>query len=166
MKGKKILVGVLQKIRGEEGSIISVLRTVPIFQGLAFSDLKKIELIVHERTFMPDEVIFHEKQPGVGMYIIKTGLIRLTKTVNEKKVKIAELKENEFFGEMSLLEDYPRSAEATAVERTEVLGIFRPDLFDLIESNPRLGSKILLGLSQRLASRLRETTEMRLKGME
>jgi hypothetical protein len=47
-----------------------------------------------------------------------------------------------------------------------VLGIFRPDLFDLIESNPRLGSKILLGLSQRLASRLRETTEMRLKGME
>jgi CRP/FNR family cyclic AMP-dependent transcriptional regulator len=166
MNGKKILVGLLQKIRGEEGSIISVLRTVPIFEGLGFSDLKKIELIVHERTFMPEEVIFHEKQPGVGMYIIKTGLVRLTKTINEKKVKIAELQENEFFGEMSLLEDYPRSAEATAVERTEALGIFRPDLFDLIESNPRLGSKILLGLSQRLASRLRETTEMRLKGME
>jgi len=115
---------------------------------------------------MPDEVIFHEKQPGAGMYIIKTGFVRLTKTINEKKVRIAELKENECFGEMSLLEDYPRSAEAIAVERTEVLGIFRPDLFDLIESNPRLGSKILLGLSQRLASRLRETTEMRLKGME
>jgi len=166
MKGKKILDGVLKKVRGKEGAIIPVLRTVPIFQGLAFSDLKKIEIIVHERTFMPDEVIFHEKQPGVGMYIIKTGRVRLAKTINEKKVKIAELKENEFFGEMSLLEDYPRSAEATAVERTEVLGIFRPDLFDLVESNPRLGSKILLGLSQRLASRLRETTEMRLKGME
>jgi CRP-like cAMP-binding protein len=166
MKGEKILDRVLKKIRGKEGTIISVLRTVPIFQGLAFSDLKKIEIIVHERTFMPDEVIFHEKQPGAGMYIIKTGRVRLAKTINEKKVKIAELKENEFFGEMSLLEDYPRSAEATAVEKTEVLGIFRPDLFDLIESNPRLGSKILLGLSQRLASRLRETTEMRLKGME
>ena len=166
MNGKKILNGVLQKIRGKEGTIISVLRTVPIFEGLSFSGLKKIEVIVHERTFMPDEVIFYEKQPGVGMYIIKTGLVRLTKTINEKKVRIAELKENECFGEMSLLEDYPRSAEAIAVERTEVLGIFRPDLFDLIENNPRLGSKILLGLSQRLASRLRETTEMRLKGME
>jgi CRP/FNR family cyclic AMP-dependent transcriptional regulator len=166
MEGKKIWDGVLRKVRGKEGTIISVLRTVPIFQGLAFSELKKIEIIVHERTFMPDEVIFHEKQPGVGMYIIKMGRVRLAKTINEKKVKIAELKENEFFGEMSLLEDYPRSAEATAVERTEVLGIFRPDLFDLIASNPRLGSKILLGLSQRLASRLRETTEMRLKGME
>jgi CRP-like cAMP-binding protein len=52
-----------------------------------------------------------------------------------------------------------------AVEKTEALGIFRPDLFDLIESNPKLGIKILLKLSQRLAGRLRETTEMKLKEM-
>ena len=166
MNGRKILGGVLRKIRGGEGSIISVLRTVPIFEGLGFSDLKKIELIAHERTFMPDEIVFYEGQPGAGMYIIKEGIVRLMKTLNEKKVTIGELKEGEIFGEMSLLEDYPRSAEATAVVRTEALGIFRPDLFDLIESNPRLGSKILLRLSQRLANRLRETTEMKLKGME
>lgn len=49
--------------------------------------------------------------------------------------------------------------------RTEVLGIFRPDLFDLIESNPKLGIKILLELSQRLGGRLREATEMKLKKM-
>jgi len=93
-------------------------------------------------------------------------LIKLTKTVNEEKVKIGELRDGEFFGEMSLLDDYPRSAEATAVEKTEALGIFRPDLFDLIESNRKLGSKILLKLSQRLASKLRETTEKKLKEME
>jgi CRP/FNR family cyclic AMP-dependent transcriptional regulator len=125
--------------------------------------LKKIELIVHERIFMPDEVVFHERQPGTGMYIIKKGLIKLTKTTNGEKTKIAELGEGEFFGEMSLLEDYPRSAQATAVVKTELLGVFRPDLFDLIERNPRLGSKILLKLSQRLANRLRKTTEMKLK---
>ena len=83
---------------------------------------------------MPDEIIFYERQPGAGMYIIKKGLIKLTKTVNEEKVKISELRDGEFFGEMSLLDDYPRSAEATAVEKTEALGIFRPDLFDLIET--------------------------------
>jgi CRP-like cAMP-binding protein len=153
----------LQKIRGKEGDILPVLRTIPIFEGLGFNDLKKIELIVHKRTFMPNEVIFYERQPGAGMYIIKRGLIKLTKTVNEERVKISELKDGEFFGEMSLLDDYPRSAEATAVEKTEALGIFRPDLFDLIESNPKLGYKILLRLSKRLASRLRETTEMKLK---
>jgi CRP-like cAMP-binding protein len=112
---------------------------------------------------MPNEIIFYERQPGAGMYIIKKGLIKLTKTVNEERVKISELKDGEFFGEMSLLDEYPRSAEATAVEKTEVLGIFRPDLFDLIESNPKLGYKILLRLSKSLASRLRETTEMKLK---
>jgi CRP-like cAMP-binding protein len=160
------LNAILKKIRGEEGNIIPVLRTVPLFEGLTFRDLKKIELIVHERTFMPDEVVFHERQPGAGMYIIKKGMIKLTKTINEEKVKIGELGEGEFFGEMSLLEDYPRSAQATAVVKTEALGIFRPDLFDLIERNPRLGSKILMKLSQRLAGRLRKTTQMKLKEVE
>jgi CRP-like cAMP-binding protein len=163
MSKKGISNVILQKIRGREGDIIPVLRTVPLFEGLTFRDLKKIELIVHERTFMPDEVVFYERQPGTGMYIIKKGLIKLTKTINEEKAKIADLEEGEFFGEMALLEDYPRSAEATAVVKTEVLGIFRPDLFDLIEHNPRLGSKILMKLSQRLANRLRKTTEMKLK---
>jgi CRP/FNR family cyclic AMP-dependent transcriptional regulator len=160
---RKRLAAIINKIRGEEGNIIPVLRTVPLFEGLDFRDLKKIELIVHERTFMPDEVVFHERQPGTGMYIIKKGLIKLTKTTNGEKTKIAELGEGEFFGEMSLLEDYPRSAQATAMIKTELLGVFRPDLFDLIERNPRLGSKILLKLSQRLANRLRKTTEMKLK---
>jgi|APFre7841882590_1041340.scaffolds.fasta_scaffold19126_1 CRP-like cAMP-binding protein len=163
MSKKRISNVILQKIRGKEGDILPVLRTIPIFEGLGFNDLKKIELIVHKRTFMPNEIIFYERQPGAGMYIIKKGLIKLTKTVNEERVKISELKDGEFFGEMSLLDEYPRSAEATAVEKTEVLGIFRPDLFDLIESNPKLGYKILLRLSKSLASRLRETTEMKLK---
>jgi len=163
MSKKRISNVILQKIRGKEGDILPVLRTIPIFEGLGFNDLKKIELIVHKRTFMPNEIIFYERQPGAGMYIIKKGLIKLTKTVNEERVKISELKDGEFFGEMSLLDEYPRSAEATAVEKTEALGIFRPDLFDLIESNPKLGYKILLKLSKRLASRLRETTEMKLK---
>ncbi len=156
----------LEKIWGKEGTIIPVLRAVPLFQGLAYRDLKKIELIVHERTFMPDEVVFHERQPGTGMYFIKKGIIELTKTNHGERVKIAELGDGEFFGEMSLIGNYPRSAQATASTRTEVLGIFRPDLFDLIERNPRLGSKILLKLSERLANRLRKTTEIKFKEVE
>ena len=157
---------ILKKMRGKEGNIIPVLRTISLFEGLTFRDLKKIELIAHERTFMPDEVVFQERQPGAGMYFIKKGLIQLTKTINDERVRIAELGEGEFFGEMSLIEDYPRSAQATALVKTEVLGIFRPDFFDLINQNPRLGSKILLKLSERLASRLRKTTEMKLKEIE
>jgi len=166
MTKRNRLKTLLKKIRGKEGNIIPVLRTVPIFEGLTFRDLRKIELIVHERTFMPDEVVFYERQPGTGMYFVKKGLIRLTKTTNGERVKIAELGEGEFFGEMSLLEEYPRSAQATAVVKTEALGIFRPDLLDLIKRHPRLGSKILMRLSKRLANRLRKTTEMKVKEAE
>ena len=81
---------ILEKIGRKEGHIIPVLRTIELFEGLTFRDLKKVELIVHERTFMPGEVVFHERQPGTGMYIIKKGLIKLTKTINEEKAKIAE----------------------------------------------------------------------------
>jgi CRP/FNR family cyclic AMP-dependent transcriptional regulator len=165
MSEKGLFHLLVQKIRGGEGDIIPVLRTIPIFEGLAFNDLKKIELIVHKRNFMPEEIIFYERQPGAGMYIIKKGVIKLTKTINEERVKIGELRDGEFFGEMSLLDEFPRSAEATAVEKTEALGIFRPDLFGLIEHNPKLGYKILLRLSKRLASRLRETTERKLREM-
>jgi len=159
MRNRNKLNVILEKIRGKEGTIIPVLRTIPIFEELNFRDLKKIELIVHERTFMPDEVIFYERQPGTGMYFVKKGLIRLTKTLNGERVQIAELAEGEFIGEMSLLEEYPRSAQATAVIKTEALGIFRPDLLDLINRHPRLGSKILMEISKRLANRLRKTTE-------
>ena len=65
-----------------------------------------------------------------------------------------------------MLDDYPRSAQAAAVVKTEALGIFRPDLFDLIKRHPKLGSRILMNLSKRLANRLREAREMELKEVE
>ena len=163
MTVKELLEFIKQKLRGEEGEIIPVLRTVPIFEGMSYNDLKKIEIIAHERTFKPGETVFHEKQPGVGMYIIKRGQIKLVKNVNKKQVVIGELKNGEFFGEMSLLDDYPRSAGAIAAVRTEALGIYRPDLFDLIDRNPRLGAKIMTKFAQRMAGRLRETTEKKVQ---
>lgn len=163
--GNKIVEIIIKKVRGEEGVIIPFLRKIPMFESLSFRDLKKIELIVHERVFLPGEIIFYERQPGEGMYIIKRGRVKLTKLVNGDKVKIGELRDGDFFGEMTLLDEYPRSAEAMAIEKTEALGIFRPDLFDLIDENPKLGIKILLKLSRILAQRLRETTEMKLKEM-
>jgi len=166
MSERNKLSVILKKIHGKEGNIIPVLRKIPIFEELTFRDLKKIELIVHERTFIPDEVIFYERQPGTGMYFVKKGLIRLTKTLDGERVRIAELAEGEFIGEMSLLEEYPRSAQATAVVKTEVLGVFRPDLLDLINRHPRLGSKILMEFSKRLANRLRRTTEMKVEEVE
>jgi len=114
---------------------------------------------------MPEEIIFYERQPGTGMYIIKKGVIKLTKTINEERVKIGELRDGEFFGEMSLLDEYPRSAEANRGRKDRGTRNLQTRLVWFDREHPKLGYKILLRLSKRLASRLRETTERKLREM-
>ena len=144
--------------------VIAILEKTPIFTGLSLLELKKIELITHERSYIADEVVFHEKEPGAGMYIIKSGSVKLTKKSGGKQIKVITLKDGEFFGELALLDESPRSATATATVKTEVLGFYRPDFLSLLSREPKLGSKVLLKLAQILAARLRSTTETSVKG--
>ena len=151
-----------EKLAGERTEVMKILEKVPVFKDLSTLELKKIEIITHERNYLQDEVVFHEKEPGTGMYIIKKGSIRLTKKNNDKKeIDVALLKEGDFFGEIALLDEAPT---AIAAEKTEVLGFYRPDFLSLLHREPKLGSKVLLELSQILATRLRQTTETSVKG--
>ena len=137
-----------------------------------FKDLKKKEIdtlleILHMRDFRPGETIFKQDDPGVGMYLIfcgKVDIVRFDPRVSEgeekKEVFITRLNEGDFFGELSLVEDPSyRSAKAIAVERCHLIGFFKPELLQVIDRNPRTGTKILFRLSEILGKRLRETTE-------
>ena len=143
--------------------IIDILKKIPIFSELTWMELKKLETIIHERVYAKDEVVFQEYEPGAGMYIIKSGEIGLTKTEDGQEIKLAELQQGEFFGELSLLNDTPRTATARALRRTELLGFFRPDLLNLLQRDPKLGSRVLLKLAQVISQRLQHATE-RIKG--
>jgi len=153
------------KLFGEKTEVMKILEHVPMFEGLSDLELKKIEIITHEREYMAGEVVFHEKEPGAGMYIIKRGTITLSKTSDGKKeVFLSELNDREFFGDLALLDESPRSATAIAKVKTEVLGFYRPDFLNLLQREPKLGSKVLLKLAQLLAARLRHTTTASVKG--
>ena len=73
---------------------------------------------------------------------------------------LAELSDQDFFGEIALLDKKPRSAGAVATVPSILLGFFRPDLLSLMERNPALSSKILTNLGAVLAERLRKTNEL------
>jgi len=138
--------------------LLSVLAGNPFFEDLSKRDLKKIEHIVHRRRYMPGEEIFRENQPGVGMYIIKSGSVDVLMSLKDGGTRtLAHLEEGDFTGEMTLLDESPRSASAVACEETEIIGFFRPDLFGLLERDPRLGLKIVLRLAHMMAERLRYT---------
>ena len=145
----------------EETDVFEILQKIPIFQDLSRREIVKIESILHRRNLSADEAIVKEGDPGVGMYIIVSGTVQILQ-VGEGGVRLqlATLTSGDFFGEQALLDDSPRTASAYASETCRIIGFFRPDLLELIESNPRLGLKIVMRLSQMISVRLRHTTRL------
>jgi CRP-like cAMP-binding protein len=144
--------------RDEASDLTAILARVPIFKNLTKKDLNLVRNLIHMRKYQPEEVIFMEGQPGTGMYLITSGGVNITLNYKrENQIELVRLKDGDFFGELSLLDESPRSATAVAVGQTELAGFFRSDLMDLIEKSPILGNKIVLALAEVLGERLRGT---------
>jgi CRP/FNR family cyclic AMP-dependent transcriptional regulator len=145
----------------EEADVLDLLKKVPIFQDLGRREFNKIESILHRRNWNADEGIINEGDPGLGMYIIVAGEVRITQVGEDGgQQQLATLTGGDFFGEQALLDESPRTASAYANETCRIIGLFRPDLLELIESNPRLGLKIVMRLSQMISVRLRHTNRL------
>ena len=145
----------------EATDVFDILKKIPIFQDLSRREFNKIESILHRRNWNADEAIINEGDPGLGMYIIVAGEVQITQ-VGEDGVQqqLATLTGGDFFGEQALLDESPRTASAYANEPCRIIGFFRPDLLELIESNPRSGLKIVMRLSQMISVRLRHTNRL------
>lgn len=142
----------------QEGSTESVLSKVPAFADLSARELRGVAAIVHKREYKAGEPVFYQGDPGLGMYIIQEGevSIRIAEHEGEDK-ELAVLTEGDFFGELALLDEAPRSASAVCHTDCLLIGFFRTDLFELIERQTDLGIKIVLKLAEILALRLRKT---------
>jgi CRP-like cAMP-binding protein len=128
----------------------------PLFEGLNSKEIKSLSNLIHLRKYKDGEIIFREGEPGVGLYIVMRGRVRIFKSVKEcNEITLAEFVPPQFFGEIAVIEGGPRTASAVAVGDTELLGFFKADLMELIETNPRAGAKILLRISEILCKRLR-----------
>jgi CRP-like cAMP-binding protein len=128
----------------------------PLFEGLNSKEIKSLSNLIHLRKYKDGEIIFREGEPGVGLYIVMRGRVRIFKSVKEgNEITLAEFVPPQFFGEIAVIEGGPRTASAVAVGDTDLLGFFKADLMELIETNPRAGAKILLRISEILCKRLR-----------
>lgn len=135
--------------------ILEVLKLVPLFSKMTKKELLEFQKISHLRFFKAEEPVFWAGEPGVGMYIIKNGSIAVCKITPEKgKEELAILRRGDFFGELALIDDGPRSATCMARENAEIIGIFRPDLRKLLERKPRLGNKFFFRFTTLLGKKL------------
>ena len=143
--------------KDENEAISEVLKKIPIFEGLSRRELGGLTRILYQRSYQAGEKVFHQSDPGLGMYIIVHGTVAI---MGEPLLEpLAELHDGDFFGELALLDELPRSATALAKTPASILGFFRPELFGLIERHPRLGVKIVLRLAKIIGRRLRATDE-------
>ena len=135
-----------------------ILAEIEVFSDLQPGELLKVGWMLHSRLYLSKEVIVRQGAPGVGMYIIQSGSANVQlSTPDGSSIRLATLGEQQFFGEMSLLDGAPRAASVVAAERTHALGFFRADLMSLMEHAPRLGFKIVWRLNNIMSRRLNET---------
>lgn len=144
----------------QESEKVLALKEVPVFAGLSDKELDEIEKLTHERKYQAGEDVFKQFAPAEGMFIIISGSVEIYIENDGSKNILAELSDRDFFGEIALLDDKPRSAGAVATTPSILLGFFKPDLLSLMERNPALSSKILTNLGTVLAERLRKTNEL------
>ena len=135
---------------------IGFLSSVPIFDSLSKRQKMKLYTIIYVRNYEKDEVVFRQGDPGVGMYIVKEGSVEVFAEYDNLTCrKIATLYKGEFFGETSLLNESPRSATIISAEKSVLWGLFKPDLMNLMDSDSKLGLRLVLRLSQVVSERLR-----------
>ena len=143
------------KKRANTDPIQKIISQVPIFEKLSDKELNQIIRLTHVREYKLNEAVFKKLSPGEGMYIVIEGAIQISEP--DSKVIFANLNSGDFFGELALLDEEPRSATAIATEEARLIGFFRTDMLVLMKRYPDLGNKILLNLSRVLGERLRQT---------
>lgn len=136
----------LFKSNGHKEDTRTLLKNTSIFASLGNRELDSIERIMYKRSYEAGEAVFHQGDPGIGMYIIQRGTISIVQMPAEHL--LADLHEGDFFGEIALLNETPRSASAIAKVDCTLLCVSQPDLLGLFQRNPKLGVKVLIPLSQ------------------
>jgi CRP/FNR family transcriptional regulator len=102
------------------------------------------------KEYKDGDVIFKEGEPGDSMYIIHEGQVRIVKSVANKETTLAVLKEGEFFGEMAIIDNEPRSASAVAQGEIKLIELDNKIFEEQIKNNPKIIMQILRKMSQRL----------------
>jgi CRP-like cAMP-binding protein len=130
---------------------IDLLRNFSLFAELSDAELSAIATVAKPRKYGREDVVIHEDERGDVFCLIRQGKVKITMTSPEgKELILSTLGPGEFFGEMALLDDEPRSASVIATEKLEVFTIWRSDFLQLLSENFSITRKLLAEMSKRL----------------
>jgi len=133
---------------------LDFLRNVSLFESLDQQELEALSDVTFTRTFSKDNVIILAEEEGDTLFILKKGQVKVS-IVSEggREVILSLLGPGSVFGELSLLDGKPRSANVVAIEETDLLMLRRVDFLQLIYKTPQIATALLA----ELATRMRKT---------
>src|SRR5579859_4725597 len=136
-----------------------LLTQIPVFQGLADEDCEALAARLTEKSLKAGEIVFAQGDSGSSMYIVRSGTVQIylpSPDQDGPAVVLKDLRTGEYFGELALFDDKPRSASVRAVVDTVLLELTREELAEQLGRSKRAAMAIL----SEMAERLRETNAM------
>ncbi len=136
----------MSKKKLERTRLANMLGSVPLFSGLDKKDLEAIADIGKEVTFETGKTIMEQGEPGIGFLLILEGKAE----VRKKGKPVVTLGPGDFFGEMGVIDDKPRSADVVAKGPTRCFGVTEWSFTPMLRSNPSIAIEIIRELVRRL----------------
>lgn len=140
--------------------LVALLGRVNVFSGLPPAYLKRIAGLGEVEQHAAGEMIFSEGSLGDKLYLILEGNVRISRDVSGMgEEALAVLKSGDYFGEMALIDDFPRSADARSHEGCRLFVITKKNLEDLLFVDRDLAYDLLWNFVRTLSGRLRGTND-------
>ncbi len=128
------------------------LKRVSMFEDLDNKSLEALANAAVEQRYEKGQDVVRQGDVGVGAFIIRSGKVDVIQEKGGKETRIATLGPGEVFGEMALLDEFPRSATVRASEPTTCLGLQRWHFRGILESHPQIALAMLPVLTRRIRS--------------
>lgn len=134
---------------------LATLRQLALFAPLSRLELRVVDGLLHERRYLKGEIIFDEGEEGQALYVIISGRVLICRQGEPETGRISEIDAGLAFGELALLDNVPRSAQARAAEDCVLASLSRVDFESLLDTHAVTASKIALQLARQLGRQLR-----------
>ncbi|HET9910083.1 MAG TPA: cyclic nucleotide-binding domain-containing protein [Anaerolineales bacterium] len=130
---------------------VNFLVTIPLFQGLNNKQLNQLAKRFVPRSYESGKNIVTQGKGGEGMFVMVSGRAEaVVESSDGSKTKVNDFAARDFFGEVAMLDDGPRTASVTATADTECLVLTRSDLIALMKMDADMGIEIAIALAKRL----------------
>ncbi len=132
-------------------STATFLTTVPLFASLAPAEVAAFAQLLREKSYPKGSVILFEDDPGDALFVVRSGRVKVVLVAEDgREVILGILGGGDHFGELSLIDDEPRSAHVVAMEESTLLVLRRDDFRRRVEQNPAVAWALLIEMSNRL----------------